>query len=165
MWEVAAKQACTAIFFLIPKYVTSDKPIAVEGKQKKKNTTQGKFGKGYSSFFGGGGGWQNCVGACTASEEPQSSKEAMTRMQQVMQIKESSWEEVAPTRRRQPRGEDRTEMKKEARMVRCTLLNGSAWRTERKNRKYKGTFDIFFGLEHRMKKEEMEEYSRKQKED
>ena len=120
--------------------------------------TQGKFGKGIFLFFLVEEGGQNCVGACTASEEPQSSKEAMTRMQQVMQIKESSWEEVAPTRRRQPRGEDRTEMKKEARMVRCTLLNGSAWRTERKNmRKYKGTFDIFFGLEHRMKKEEMEE--------
>ena len=43
-------------------------------------------------------------------------------------------------------------------MVRCTLLNWSVWNTERKYmRSYRGTFDIFFGIEHRMKKEEMEE--------
>ena len=38
------------------------------------------------------------------------------------------------------------------------MLNGSAWSTEMKYMdRYKGTFDIFFGIEHRMKKEEMEE--------
>ena len=35
-------------------------------------------------------------------------------------------------------------------MVRCTLLNGSAW------------IDIFFGVEHRMRKEEMEEQFKKE---
>ena len=37
------------------------------------------------------------------------------------------------------RGEDRTGMKKEAKMLRCTLLNGSVWSTKRKYmRRYKG---------------------------
>ena len=47
--------------------------------------------------------------------------------------------------------------------VRCTLLHGSAWRTERKYlRRYRGTFDIFFGNEHRMRREEMEEQFNKE---
>ena len=37
------------------------------------------------------------------------------------------------------------------------MRNGSAWSTERKDiRRYKGTCDIFFGIEHRLRKEEME---------
>ena len=41
-------------------------------------------------------------------------------------------------------------MQKETRRV--------AWSTERKYvRRYKGTFDIFFGVEHRMRKEVMDE--------
>ena len=48
-------------------------------------------------------------------------------------------------------------MKKEAKLLRCTLLNGSAWSTEKKNmRRCKGKCDVFFGIEHRLKKEEME---------
>ena len=42
-------------------------------------------------------------------------------------------------------------MKKEARLLRCTLLNGSAWSTKRKYmRRHKGRCDIFFGIEHRL---------------
>ena len=38
------------------------------------------------------------------------------------------------------------------------MLNGSAWSTEKKYmRKYKGTFDIFFGKKHGLRKEEVEE--------
>ena len=49
-------------------------------------------------------------------------------------------------------------MKKEARLLRCTLLNGSAWSTERKYmRRYKGKCDIFFGIERRLRKKEVEE--------
>ena len=56
------------------------------------------------------------------------------------------------------KGEDRTEMKKEAKQLRCALQNGSAWSTEMKYMgRYKGTFDVFFGIEHRLRKEEMEE--------
>ena len=49
-------------------------------------------------------------------------------------------------------------MKKEAKLLRCTLLNGSAWSTERKHmRRYKGKCDIFFGIEHRLERKEIEE--------
>ena len=42
-------------------------------------------------------------------------------------------------------------------MAGCTFLNDSAWSTEKKYiRRYKGPFDIFFGVEHIMRKEEME---------
>ena len=52
----------------------------------------------------------------------------------------------------QRRRQDRNEKKKR---LKCTLLNGSAWSTERKyRRRYKGTFDIFFGMEHRSQVEE-----------
>ena len=54
-------------------------------------------------------------------------------------------------------------MKKEAQLLRCTLLNGSAWSTERKcMRRYKGKCDIFFGIKRRLRKEEMEEQFNKE---
>ena len=64
------------------------------------------------------------------------------------------------------KGVDRTEMRKEEERLRCTLLKGSAWSTERKYmRRYKGRCDIFFGIGHRMRKEEMEEqFNREAKE-
>ena len=50
----------------------------------------------------------------------------------------SEKEQMGPQRWKQPKGEDWTEMKKEAKLLRCTLLNGSVWRTERKYmRRYK----------------------------
>ena len=67
------------------------------------------------------------------------------RMQQEVQIKESRWSERAHKRLKQPEGEDRTEMKEEARVLRCALLKGSAWSTEKKNtRRYEGKCDFFF---------------------
>ena len=46
--------------------------------------------------------------------------------------------------------------------IRCTLLNGSAWSTEKKYmRRCKGAFDIFFCIEHRMREEKMEEHNNK----
>ena len=63
-----------------------------------------------------------------------------------------------PKKWRQPKGADRTEMRKEEKRLKCILLNGSVWSTEKKYlRTYKGTFDIFFGIEHRLRKEEMDE--------
>ena len=38
--------------------------------------------------------------------------------------------EEIPQRWRQPKGEDRTEMKKEEKRLKRTLLNGSAWSAE-----------------------------------
>ena len=47
--------------------------------------------------------------------------------------------------------------------LRCTLLNGSAWSTEGKYmRRYKGKCDILFGIEHRLRKEEMEEQNNRE---
>ena len=67
------------------------------------------------------------------------------------------WAEEIPQRWRQPKGEDRTEMNKEAKLLRCTLQHGSAWSTERKYmRRYKGKCNLFFGIEHRLRKEEMD---------
>ena len=90
--------------------------------------------------------------------------EMMERWQhQEVQVKESRWAQESPQRWKQPKGEDRTEMNKEAKLLRCTLLNGPAWSTERTFlRKYKSTFDIFFGIEHRLRKEEMEEQFNKE---
>ena len=49
-------------------------------------------------------------------------------------------------------------MRKEEKRLKCTLPNGSAWSTEKKYmRRYRGKCDIFFGMEHRLRKEEMEE--------
>ena len=83
--------------------------------------------------------------------------------QQEVQVKESRWAEEIPQRWKQPKGEDRTEMKKEMKLLRRTLLNGSAWSTERKYMtKFVGKCDIFFGIEHRLRKEEMEDQFNKE---
>ena len=45
------------------------------------------------------------------------------------------------------RGQSRNGMQKPSQTLRCTLLNGSAWSTERKYvRRYQGAFDMFFEL-------------------
>ena len=49
-------------------------------------------------------------------------------------------------------------MRKEENMLKCTILNGSAWSTEKKcMRRCKGKCVIFFGMDHRLRKVEMEE--------
>ena len=63
-----------------------------------------------------------------------------------MQFQEERQTKSVSCRWKQPKGEDRANMKKEAKLLRCTLLNGSAWSTERKYmRRYEGECDIFFG--------------------
>ena len=59
-----------------------------------------------------------------------------------------------------------TEMRKEAKRLRCTLMSGSAWSFERKYmRRHNGKCDIFFAIERRLRKEEMEEqFNREAKE-
>ena len=106
-----------------------------------------------------------CVNA--AAEGLQQRTEMMDGWQNLqVQVKESRWAKEIPQRWNQPKREDRTEMKKEAKRLRCTLLNGSAWSTERKYmRRCKGKCDIFFGMEDRLRKEEMEEqFNREAKE-
>ena len=105
---------------------------------------------------------QNWLWVNAAAEGLQKRTEVMERwQQQEVQVKESRRAEVIPQSWTQPNGEDRTEMKREAELLRCTLPNGSAWSTERKYmRRSQGKCDIFFGVEHRLRKEEeMEEQS------
>ena len=85
-------------------------------------------------------------------------------MHQEVRIKGSRWAEATPKRWKQPKGEDRIEMKKEARGL-CTLLNGSVWSTEKKHmRRYKGKCDIFCGIDRRLGNQETEEQFNKKSE-
>ena len=62
-----------------------------------------------------------CVNA--AAEGWQRRTEMMERMQQQeVQVKESRWMEETPQRWRQPKGADRTEMRKEEKRLKCTLI-------------------------------------------
>ena len=60
---------------------------------------------------------------------------------------------------------NRTEMKKEAKVLRCTLLNGSAWCTESRHMgRFQGKCDIFCRIERRLRKDEMkEQFNREEK--
>ena len=78
------------------------------------------------------------------------------KMQQEIQNTESRWMETAPERLKQQKGEDRTEMEKKAR------LYGSTWSTAKNMRRHKGKCDVLFGMEHRLRKEEMEEQFNKE---
>ena len=87
------------------------------------------------------------------------------RLPQGVRIKESSRKETAPKRWKQPKGQERTEMKKETKLLRCTLLTDQRGVQRKYMRRYKGKCDIFFGIEHRLRKEEMEEqFNREAKE-
>ena len=104
-----------------------------------------------------------CVNA--TAEGLQERTEIMERWQQQQQahVKESRRVEEIPQRWKEPKGEDRTKMNKEAKMMRCTSLNGSVWSSERKyTRRYKGKYDIFSGIEHRLRKEAMVEQFNKE---
>ena len=86
----------------------------------------------------------------------------------VSHLEEKRWKAVGCSRMiksisKKKNGTSRSLMHKNLKTVRCASLNGSAWSTERKHMKrYKGIFDIFFGIEHRMKKEESEKQFNKE---
>ena len=61
---------------------------------------------------------------CAATEGTQRKTEAMVRMQQEVQATGSRWAEESSQRWKQSKGEDRAEMKKETKLLRCSLLNG-----------------------------------------
>ena len=91
----------------------------------KRDKPWGKVGKWLFLFLILG---QNWLSVSAAAEGPQRRTEEVMRMQQEVQIKDRTWTEAPPKRWKQPEGEDRTEMKKEARVLGCTLFNGSAWK-------------------------------------
>ena len=72
---------------------------------------------------------------------------------------ECRWEQMNDTRHsQQEKGENRGDIQTSPNTVRCALLSGSAWCTERKYiGRCRGTFDMCFEIEHRITKEEMKE--------
>ena len=59
-----------------------------------------------------------------------------------------------PRKWKRSKGADWTEMRREEKTLKCTLLNGSAWSTGKKYmRRCKGKCEIFFGIGHRLRKE------------
>ena len=62
---------------------------------------------------------------------------------------------------KQPEGEDRTKMKKEAGLHLANWIS-LEYRERKYMRRYKGKCDIFFEMEHRLRKEEMEEQFNKE---
>ena len=103
---------------------------------------------------------QSLVEVNAASENAQNRNGQFVGMQGRTKVNASRWWQAIQRRCRQEEGKDRKETQKESGMVRCILLNGSAWTTEKReevHEKVQGIFDIFFGVEHKMSKEEMEE--------
>ena len=70
-------------------------------KRTKARQTLEKFGKWLFLLFESG---QNWLSVNAAAEGPQISTEAMTRMQQEVQIKDSNWTEVVPKMWNLPKG-------------------------------------------------------------
>ena len=85
-----------------------------KGKQKeihsKARQTLGKFGKWFFLLLIMEQSW---LSVRAASGGPQGRNEAVTRIQQGLQIKESSWTEVVPERWKQRKGEVRTKMQQD----------------------------------------------------
>ena len=97
-----------------------------------------------------------CVNAAAEGLQKRTEMTERWQQQQEVQVKDSRWVEEIPQRWKQPTGEDRPDMKK--RGQEAEVLNGSSWSTERKcMRRFQGKCDIFFGIEHRLRKEKMEE--------
>ena len=164
-WWKKCKERIVLFFTARMKEEKKEKEGQKEGQKedRRPRTTEvlGKSGRSLFLLISLAQNWL-CVNA--AEEGLQKRTEMTERWQhQNGQVKESRWAEESPQRWKQPKGEDRTEMKKEAKLLRCTLLNGSAWSTERKYmRRYKRKCDIFFGREHRLRKEEMEDQFNKE---
>ena len=108
---------------------------------------------------------RNWLCVCAAAEGFQKRTEAMERMQhQQVQVKESRCAEEIPQRWKQPIGEDRAEMKKE---TKNTEVHFAEWfsvdkRQEVHEKAQRKVRDLIFGIEHRLRKEEMEEQSIKE---
>ena len=102
---------------------------------------------------------QHCLSVSAASEGPHSSTKAVTRMQRGVQIKESSWTEVVLKGGSCPK--ERTE-RKCSKMQDLPNWVGMEHR-EKYMRRNRGTLDTFFGKEHGLRKEQMEEQFKKKK--
>ena len=88
-----------------------------------------------------------------ASENLQNLEENMKDGQWKKQITRGSW--YGKRQGQNPRIGEKCEQS--VKMVRCVVLNGSAWSTEKKHMN-----SIFFGIEHKTRKYEMEEQINKE---
>ena len=94
--------------------------------------------------------------ADTASGNIQKKGGKMEEIRRKKELARISWAEQEDKRQCQEQGRGKSRMRWKT--VRCNLLNGSAWCIEKKQMtKYTRTFDIFFEIEHRMRREEIEE--------
>ena len=122
-----------------------EKESRKEARRTKSETDPGEDWEMAPSPLAIGAEWAICQRCSRRTAEK---TKAMERMQQQFQVKGGRWAEEIPQRWRKLKGEDRTEMEKEAKLLRCTLLNGTAWSAERKYmRRYGGKCDVFFGME------------------
>ena len=116
---------------LVEKVQREDrKPLYDEDERRKERKGRQEESPTPTSETDPGEDWEvalsNWLCVSAAAEGPQRRTEAMVRMQQEVQVKGGRWADEIPQRWRQPKGEDRTEMMKEAKLLRCTLLDGSA---------------------------------------
>ena len=123
------KESIVSLFILRRKEDVKEKESRKRARRPKVRQTLEKIGRWLFLLLLLEQSWL-CVSA--AAEGPQRRTEAMVRVQQEVQVKGGRWAEEIPQGWRQPKGEDRTDMKKEAKLLMCTLLNGSAWSTEKK---------------------------------
>ena len=81
------------------------------------------------------------------NEASENAKNNKGQMQGERKMKESSCVQM----NQRIHGQEGAGCRRKQRMARCTSLNGSTWSSEKKNmRRYKGTFDVFFGVERRI---------------
>ena len=159
-WWKKCKELIISLSMIRMKKGKKEKESKRSERRPKARQTLGKFGKWLFLFLIMG---QNWLIVNAAAEGPHRRTEAVMRMQQEVQIKENRWTEATPKRWKQPKGEDRTEMKKEAKKIE---VHPAQWvgleYKEKEKARDKGKCDIFFGIEHRLWKEDMEEQFNKE---
>ena len=129
-WWKKCKERIVRFFAARMKEEKKEKKGQKKNRRPRERRVPEKSGRWLFLFFLLRQNWL-CVNA--AAEGLQRGTEMMERMQQQeVQVNESRWMEKTPQRWRKPKAADRTDMRKEEKRMKCTLLNGSAWSTERK---------------------------------
>ena len=140
-WWKKCKEWAESLFFK-----EMEKKEEKEAKKKRRLPKSGwtlvKMGRWFLLLIMFG---QSLVVFNAASENAQHTTGQMTRMQGRTEANAAFWEQANPKRPRQEECEERKEMQKESRMVRCNLMKRSTWSTEKKYiRRYNSTFDILW---------------------
>ena len=119
------------------------------GKRKRRGLSQERVGRWFFFVLMIG---HRLVGVTAASEKAQNREGQLEGTQGGTEAMDISWVQMNQ-RSDKKRRKAENGRHKESNMIKCALLTGFAWSTENK---YKGTFDVFLGVDHRMRKEEME---------